>query len=104
MRDAPLSQRNNSSPCNASSSPRARAWGSYWSKRGYLALLPDSSDLETKGRFARFSHETRDRDDVNVAPFVPSMRRVPLKYLQSRGDVAPGQIFLQGWSNGASTR
>src|SRR6266481_5051386 len=26
-----------------------------------------------------------------------------LKYLQSRGDVAPGQIFLQGWSNGAST-
>ena len=100
-----LVAKDNSSPCNASSlSKRHAAWGSYWAERGYLALLPDSFGPRNKGHgFARFSHDDPDRDDVNERTVRPFDAEGALKYLQSRSDVAPGQIFLQGWSNGAST-
>jgi len=100
-----LVAKDNSSPCNASSlSKRHAAWGAYWADRGYLALLPDSFGPRNKAHgFGRFSHDDPDRDDVNERTVRPLDAEGALKYLQSRGDVAPGQIFLQGWSNGAST-
>jgi len=52
-------------------------------ERGYLALLPTVSDLETKGTVsAGSSHDDPDRDDVNGAPFVPFDAEGALKYLQ----------------------
>jgi dienelactone hydrolase len=100
-----LVARNNSSPCNASSlSKRHAAWGVYWADHGYLALLPDSFGPRNKGHgFGRFTHGDPDRDDVNERTVRPLDAEGALKYLQSRKDVAPGRIFLQGWSNGAST-
>jgi carboxymethylenebutenolidase len=100
-----LVARDNSSPCNASSlSKRHAAWGAYWADRGYLALLPDSFGPRNKAHgFGRFTHNDPDRDDVNERTVRPLDAEGALRYLQSRNDVAPGQIFLQGWSNGAST-
>jgi len=94
-----------SSPCNAASlSKRHMAWGEYWAERGYLALLPDSFGPRNKAHgFERFSHGEPDRDDVNERTVRPLDAEGALKYLQARNDVAPGRIFLQGWSNGAST-
>jgi dienelactone hydrolase len=93
------------SPCNASSlSRRHRAWGEYWADRGYLALLPDSFGPRNKAHgFARFTHDDPDRDDVNERTVRPLDAEGALRYLQSRGDVVSDRIFLQGWSNGAST-
>jgi dienelactone hydrolase len=94
-----------SSPCNASSlSRRHEAWGNYWADRGYLALLPDSFGPRNKGHgFGRFSHDDPDREDVNERSVRPLDAEGALAYLRSRADVAPDHIFLQGWSNGAST-
>ena len=65
---------------------------------------PTVSDREGKGHgFGRFSHDDPNRDDVNERTVRPLDAEGALKYLQSHADVAPGQIFLQGWSNGAST-
>ncbi len=93
------------SPCNASAlSKRHAAWGAYWAGRGYLALLPDSFGPRNKGHgFGRFTHGDPDREDVNEQTVRPLDAEGALKYLQSRPDIAPGKIFLQGWSNGAST-
>jgi dienelactone hydrolase len=100
-----LVARDVSSPCNAASlSQRHIAWGDYWAERGYLALLPDSFGPRHKGHgFERFTHGDSDRDDVNERTVRPLDAEGALRYLQSRDDVAPGRIFLQGWSNGAST-
>ena len=100
-----LVAKGNSSPCNASSlSKRHEAWGRYWADHGYLALLPDSFGPRSKGHgFKRFSHDDPDRDDVNERTVRPLDAEGASHYLQSRDDVAPDHIFLQGWSNGAST-
>lgn len=100
-----LVARDHVSPCNAASlSKRHVAWGAYWADRGYLALLADSFGPRNKGHgFGRFSHDDPDRDDVNERTVRPLDAEGALGYLQSRGDVAPDQIYLQGWSNGAST-
>jgi dienelactone hydrolase len=100
-----LVAKDNSSPCNASSlSKRHVAWGAYWADHGYLALLPDSFGPRNKAHgFGRFTHDDPDRDDVNEQTVRPLDAEGALKYLQSRRDVASGRIFLQGWSNGAST-
>jgi carboxymethylenebutenolidase len=80
------------------------AWGTYWADHGYLALLPDSFGPRNKGHgFERFTHDDPDRDDVNERTVRPLDAEGALRYLQSRDDVMPGQIYLQGWSNGAST-
>jgi dienelactone hydrolase len=100
-----LVAKNYSSPCNASSlSKRHAAWGAYWSDHGFFALLPDSFGPRNKAHgFGRFTHDDPDRDDVNEQTVRPLDAEGALKYLQSRKDVAPERIFLQGWSNGAST-
>ena len=97
--------KDNSSPCNASTlSKRHAAWGAYWAGRGYLALLPDSFGPRNKAHgFGRFTHDDPNRDDVNERTVRPLDAEGALKYLQSRRDVTPERIFLQGWSNGAST-
>lgn len=93
------------SPCNAASlSRRHAAWGAYWAQRGYLALLPDSFGPRGKGAgFQRFTHGSPERESVNERTVRPLDAEGALKYLQSRADVVPGRIYLQGWSNGAST-
>ena len=100
-----LVAKDDSSPCNASSlSKRHVAWGTYWTEHGYLALLPDSFGPRNKGHgFERFTHDDPDRDDVNERTVRPLDAEGALRYLQSRDDVVSGQIYLQGWSNGAST-
>jgi dienelactone hydrolase len=100
-----LVAKDNASPCNASSlSKRHVAWGVYWADRGFLALLPDSFGPRNRGHgFGRFTHDDPDRDDVNERTVRPLDAEGALRYLQSRGDVAYDRIFLQGWSNGAST-
>jgi dienelactone hydrolase len=97
--------KDNSSPCNAATlSKRHAAWGAYWAGRGYLALLPDSFGPRKKANgFARFTHDNPERDDVNERTVRPLDAEGALKYLQSRPDVTKERIFLQGWSNGAST-
>lgn len=104
-RGCTLVAKDNRSPCNASTlSKRHAAWGAYWAGRGYLALLPDSFGPRNKAHgFGRFSHDDPDRDDVNERTVRPLDAEGALKYLQSRQDVTPGKIYLQGWSNGAST-
>jgi dienelactone hydrolase len=97
--------KDNSSPCNAATlSKRHAAWGAYWAGRGYLALLPDSFGPRNKANgFARFTHDNPERADVNERTVRPLDAEGALKYLQSRPDVTKERIFLQGWSNGAST-
>jgi dienelactone hydrolase len=66
--------------------------------------LPDSFGPLGKGRgFGRFTHGDADREDVNERTVRPLDAEGALKYLQSRGDVTAQRIYLQGWSNGAST-
>jgi dienelactone hydrolase len=103
--DCTLVARDVTSPCNASSlSRRHAAWGNYWADHGYLALLPDSFGPRNKGHgFARFSHDDPEREDVNERTIRPLDAEGALSYLRSRTDVVPDHIFLQGWSNGAST-
>jgi dienelactone hydrolase len=93
------------SDCNASTlSKRHVAWGEYWAARGYLALLPDSFGPRDKGHgFGRGTHDDPDRDDVNERTVRPLDAEGALKFLQARQDVTRAQIYLQGWSNGAST-
>jgi dienelactone hydrolase len=93
------------SPCNAATlSKRHRSWGDYWAEHGFVALLPDSFGPRGKGRgFGRFTHGDADREDVNERTVRPLDAEGALKYLQSRGDVTAQRIYLQGWSNGAST-
>ena len=100
-----LVARGEASPCNAASlSKRHAEWGAYWSERGYLALLPDSFGPRGKGHgFGRFSHDDPERDDVNEQTVRPLDAEGALGYLRSRADVVADQIYLQGWSNGAST-
>ncbi len=93
------------SPCNATTlSKRHQMWGEYWAARGYLALLVDSFGPRGKAYgFGRFTHGDADRDDVNEKTVRPLDAEGALAWLQRRGDVAAGNIFLQGWSNGGST-
>jgi carboxymethylenebutenolidase len=93
------------SPCNAGTlSKRHMMWGEYWSAHGYLAILPDSFGPRGKAHgFGRFTHGDPDRADVNETETRPLDAEGALAYLRSRDDVLPGQIYLQGWSNGGST-
>lgn len=93
------------SSCNATSlSRRHQMWGEYWAARGYFALLVDSFGPRGKAHgFGRFTHGDADRDDVNEKTVRPLDAEGALAWLRTRGDVAAGDIFLQGWSNGGST-
>lgn len=100
-----LVAKDHASPCNAAAlSKRNAAWGAYWAERGYLALLPDSFGPRGKGRgFGRFTHGDVEREDVNERTVRPLDAEGALEYLRSRADVVAERIYLQGWSNGAST-
>jgi carboxymethylenebutenolidase len=100
-----LVSRSAPSACNASSlSKRHMMWGQYWAERGYVALLPDSFGPRGKAHgFERFSHDDPDRADVNEKTVRPLDAEGALRWLQGRRDVIAARIFLQGWSNGAST-
>jgi len=93
------------SPCNASTlTKRHVMWGEFWSARGYYALLPDSFGPRGKAHgFGRFTHDDPDRDSVNERTVRPLDAEGALAYLRNRGDVVGQHVFLQGWSNGAST-
>jgi dienelactone hydrolase len=100
-----LVARERASPCNATSlSKRNAAWGAYWAERGYVALLPDSFGPRGRGHgFGRFTHGDPEREDVNERTVRPLDAEGALDYLRSRTDVVADRIYLQGWSNGAST-
>ncbi len=104
-RDCTLVAQSASSACNAGTlSKRHMMWGEYWAKRGYVALLPDSFGPRGKAHgFPRFSHDDPDRDDVNEKTVRPLDADGALVYLHGQRDVVTDRIFLQGWSNGAST-
>ena len=93
------------SPCNAATlSKRNEMWGQYWTDRGYIAVLPDSFGPRGKAHgFDRFTHSDPDRQSVNELTVRPFDAEGAMAYLLGRGDVTPNRIFLQGWSNGAST-
>src|SRR5665213_2971234 len=93
------------SACNAAMlSKRHRSWGEYWAAHGFIALLPDSFGPRGKGHgFGRNTHGEPDRDDVNERTVRPLDAEGALTYLQARSDVTLRRIYLQGWSNGAST-
>ena len=93
------------SPCNATTlSKRHQMWGQFWADRGYIALLPDSFGPRGKAHgFGRFTHNDPDRDSVNELTVRPFDAEGALAYLLARGDVVQNRVFLQGWSNGAST-
>ena len=97
--------RSQPSPCNAAGlSKRHMMWGQYWAQHGYLALLPDSFGPRGKAHgFGRHTHDDPARDDVNERTVRPLDAEGALSYLRGRKDVDHGRIFLQGWSNGAST-
>ena len=103
--DCTLVARSVDSPCNAATlSRRHRMWGEYWAALGYLALFADSFGPRGKGRgFGRFTHDDPEREDVNELTVRPLDAEGALAYLKGRGDVVASNIFLQGWSNGAST-
>jgi carboxymethylenebutenolidase len=100
-----LVSRSEPSPCNAAGlSKRHMMWGQYWAEHGYLALLPDSFGPRGKAHgFGRRTHGDPERDDVNERTVRPLDAEGALSYLRGRKDVDHGRIFLQGWSNGAST-
>jgi len=100
-----LVARSVTSPCNAATlAKRHKMWGEYWAARGHLALLADSFGPRGKGRgFGRFTHGDPEREDVNERTVRPLDAEGALAYLKGRGDVMANNIFLQGWSNGAST-
>jgi dienelactone hydrolase len=103
--DCTLVAQSVSSPCNAGTlSKRHVMWGQYWADHGVLALLPDSFGPRGKAHgFPRFSHDDSERDDVNELTVRPLDAEGALAYLRGRRDVVSDRIFLQGWSNGAST-
>ena len=100
-----LVSRSQPSPCNAAGlSKRHMMWGSYWAQHGYLALLPDSFGPRGKAHgFGRNTHDDPARDDVNEKTVRPLDAEGALTYLRGREDVSTDSIFLQAWSNGAST-
>jgi carboxymethylenebutenolidase len=100
-----LVSRSEPSPCNAAGlSKRHMMWGQYWAEHGYFALLPDSFGPRGKAHgFGRHTHGDPARDDVNERTVRPLDAEGALIYLRGRNDVDRNRIFLQGWSNGAST-
>lgn len=93
------------SPCDAAAlTLRHRDWARYWAGRGYLALHVDSFGPRGVAHgFGRHTHGAPERAAVNELDVRPLDAEGALAWLAGRGDVQPGRIMLQGWSNGAST-
>jgi carboxymethylenebutenolidase len=88
---------------NASTlSLRHKAWGRFWAKRGYIAILVDGFGPRGYPRgFPRFSYDDRPAE-LNEVTVRPLDAYGALAYLRSRADVISDRIALQGWSNGGS--
>jgi dienelactone hydrolase len=86
----------------ATISRRNQEWGHLWARQGYFALLVDGFGPRgyPKG-FPRFSYDQRPKelDEVSVRPLDAYGA---LSWLRKQPGIAPEQIVLQGWSNGAS--
>lgn len=81
-------------------SKRHLAWGRLWAAHGFFALLVDG--FGPRGYWAgfpRYSYQDRP-EEVSEVTVRPLDAYGALSYLQSRPDIAPGHIALQGWSNG----
>jgi len=100
-----LVARGTSSPCNAGTlSRRHQMWADYWAERGYVVLLVDSFGPRGRGHgYGRGTHDDADREDVNERTVRPLDAEGALAYILQRTDVRAEHVFLQGWSNGAST-
>jgi carboxymethylenebutenolidase len=82
---------------------RHKAWGTFWTQHGYLALLVDS--FSPRGYAAGFPiHSYRNRPPaVSEQTVRPLDAYGALDYLRSRADVIGSAIGVQGWSNGGMT-
>ncbi|HET8609757.1 MAG TPA: dienelactone hydrolase family protein [Burkholderiales bacterium] len=82
---------------------RHKAWGNFWVRHGYLALLVDS--FGPRGYAAGFPiHSYRSRPPaVSEQTVRPLDAYGALDYLRSRADVIGSAIGVQGWSNGGMT-
>jgi len=83
-------------------SSRHKMWGEFWAARGFLVLFIDS--FSPRGYPAGFAAGTIKwrPAEVNEITVRPLDAYAGLRYLRSRPDVVPHQVFLQGWSNGGS--
>ena len=83
-------------------SARHKAWGVFWARRGYIALMVDDfGPLGYPAGFGRGTYQNRppELDEVTNRPL---HAYGALRYLRSRPDVDGQRIGLMGWSNGGS--
>jgi dienelactone hydrolase len=81
---------------------RHKAWGEFWSERGYVALHVDGfGPRGYPGGFPRFSYKDRPAV-VSEQTVRPLDAYGALAYLRQRTEVIPDRVGLQGWSNGGS--
>lgn len=81
---------------------RHKAWGAFWARRGYVALMVDDfGPLGYPAGFGRFTYKERppELDEVAIRPL---HAYGALRYLRSRSDVDGERVGLMGWSNGGS--
>jgi len=82
---------------------RHRMWGEFWAERGYVALHVDSFGPRGYPEgFAKHSYGARPAE-VSEQDVRPLDAYGALDYLQTRPDVQPDRIGVQGWSNGGMT-
>lgn len=93
------------SACGAATLSRRHVqWGEFWAARGFLALHVDSFGPRGKAHgFGQGTHDDAERDNVNERTVRPIDALDALKFLRSLPEVDIQRVFLQGWSNGAST-
>ena len=86
----------------ATLSKRHRAWGELWASQGYVAVLVDGfGPRGYPAGFRRHSYDSRPAE-LNEVTVRPLDAYGAFAYLQTRSDVDPARIALQGWSNGGS--
>jgi dienelactone hydrolase len=84
-------------------SKRHVMWARFWSERGCYALVVDSfGPRGLAAGFAAGTHEQRPAE-INEVTVRPLDAYGGLQFLaRYRGQIDPGRIGLQGWSNGGS--
>ena len=83
-------------------SRRHKAWGEFWARRGYAALMVDDfGPLGYPQGFGRFTYKDRPAELDEVA-LRPLHAYGALRYLSARPDVDGRRVGLMGWSNGGS--
>ena len=83
-------------------SARHRAWGIFWARNGFAALMVDDfGPLGFPQGFGRGTYGERP-EALNEVTRRPLHAYGALRYLRTRPDVDPRRIGLMGWSNGGS--